>query len=170
METIIKQTARRADPGETNALSALSTIGAVFLESRLANLDIPAAIRADVTFDSCAGSGQITGTELFGFGDRALATDDAARFLNILISAPGGARIPTGKLLEGAVLALLEVRHPGWADEEGCTGTVEISWQPRGDRTTETRIGGTIGYRSLVTYTYEFWSANGELVPRDAEG
>ena len=28
----------------------------------------------------------------------------------------------------------------------------------------------TIGYRRFVTHTYEFWSANGELVPWDPEG
>jgi hypothetical protein len=71
--------------------------------------------------------------------------------------------MPIGKLLDGAILSLLEVRHPGWADDEGSVGHVELFWLPRADGTTETDVGGTIGYRSLITNTYEFRSASGEL-------
>jgi hypothetical protein len=90
----------RLDPAEIIALAALSAVGAMLRNPRLANLDIPPAMRAD---------------------------------------------------------------------EEGCEGRVEIFWVPRPDGTTETQVGGTIGYRSLVTHTYEFRSANGDLTPWESE-
>ena len=160
----------RFDPAEIVALAALSAVGAVLHNPRLANLDIPPAMRADVTFDGCAGSGQITGIEIFGPYDRPLEPHETGHLLEVSLPAANGDKMPIGKLLNGALLSLLEVRHPGWADEEGCEGRAEIFWVPRPDGTTETQIGGTIGYRSLVTHSYEFWSANGELVPWDPEG
>ena len=160
----------RLDPAELVALAALSAVGAVLRNPKLARLDVPPATRADVTFEGCAGSGQITGTEIFGPYDLPLETNDAARLLEVSLPAISGDQMPIGKLLNGALLSLLEVRHPGWADDEGCEGRVEIYWLPRPDGTTETQIGGTIGYRSLVTHTYEFRSANGELTPWECEG
>jgi hypothetical protein len=159
----------RLDPAEIVALAALSAVGAVLRNPRLANLDLPPAMRADVTFDGCAGSGQITGTEIFGPYDRPLESHETERLLEVSLPATSGDKMPIGRLLNGALLSLLEVRHPGWADEEGCEGRVEIFWVPRPDGTTETQIGGTIGYRSLVTHTYEFRSANGELTPWECE-
>ena len=158
------------DPAEIVALAALSAVGAVLSNPRLANLDIPPAMRAEVTFDGCAGSGQITGTEIFGPYDQPLEPHETGHLLEISLPAASGAKMPIGKLLNGALLSLLEVRHPGWADDEGSGGCVEIFWVPRPDGTTETQVGGTIGYRSLVTHTYEFRSANGELTPWDSEG
>ena len=158
------------DPAEIIALAALSAVGAVLLNPKLAGLDIPPAMRAEVTFDGCAGSGQLTGTEIFGPYDKPLEFHQTERLLEISLPAANGTKMPIGKLLNGAILSLLEVRHPGWADEEGCGGRIEIFWVPRADGTTETQIGGTIGYRSLVTHTYEFWSANRELVPWECEG
>ena len=155
----------RLDPAEIVALAALSAVGAVLRNPRLANLDIPPAMRADVTFEGCAGSGQITGTEIFGPYDRPLEAHETECLLEVSLPAANGDKMPIGRLLNGALLSLLEVRHPGWADEEGCEGRVEIYWVPRQDGTTETQIGGTIGYRSLVTNTYEFRSATGELTP-----
>jgi hypothetical protein len=160
----------RLHPAEIVALAALSAVGAVLRNPKLARLEVPPAMRADVTFEGCAGCGQITGTEIFGPYDQPLETHDAACLLEVSLPAINGDRMPIGKLLNGALLSLLEVRHPGWADEEGCEGRVEIYWLPRPDGTTETRIGGTIGYRSLVTHTYEFLSANGELTPWECAG
>ncbi|MCX6866934.1 MAG: hypothetical protein NTV46_12100 [Verrucomicrobia bacterium] len=160
----------RLDPAEIVALAALSAVGTVLRNPRLANLDVPPAMRADVTFEGCAGSGQITGTEIFGPYDKPLEDHDAACLLEVSLPAINGDKMPIGKLLNGALLSLLEFRHPGWADDEGCEGRVELYWLPRPDGTTETRIGGTIGYRSLVTHTYEFLSANGELTPWECEG
>jgi hypothetical protein len=80
-----------------------------------------------------------------------------------MLPVPNAANTPIGKLLERALFALLEARHPGWADEEGSTGCIELRWLPREGGAPETQVGGTIGYRSLITHTYEFWSANGEL-------
>ena len=165
-----QQNHHRLDPAEIVALAALSVVGSVLRNPRLACLDIPPAMRAEVTFEGCAGSGQITGTGIFGPYDRPLEAHHAERLLDVPLPAANGAAMPVGKLLNGALLSLLEVRHPGWADEEGCEGRVEIFWVPRPDGTTETQIGGTIGYRSLVTNTYEFRSANGELTPWDCEG
>jgi len=159
----------RLDPVEIVALAALSAVGAVLRNPRLANLDLPPAMRADVTFEGCAGSGQITGTEIFGPYDRPLESHESERLLEVSLPAASGDKMPIGRLLNGALLSLLEVRHPGWADEEGCEGRVEIFWVPRPDGTTETQVGGTIGYRSLVTHTYEFRSANGELTPWESE-
>ena len=160
----------RLDPAEIVALAALSAVGAVMRNPRLAGLDIPPVMRADATFDGCAGSGQITGTEIFGPYDRPLEPRDAERLLEVSLPTANGMKMPVGKLLVGALLSLLEVRHPGWADDEGCDGRIEVFWVPRPDGTTETQVGGTIGYRSLVTHTYEFRSANGELVPWECEG
>ncbi len=158
------------DPAEIVALAALSAVGAALSNPRLANLDIPPAMRAEVTFDGCAGSGQITGTEIFGSDGRPFESHETGHLLEISLPAANGATMPIGKLLNGAILSLLEVRHPGWADEEGSGGRVEIFWVPLPDGTTETQVGGTIGYRSLVTHTYEFHSANGELIPWECEG
>ena len=161
--TTLTKKHHRFDPAEIVALAALSAVGAVLLNPRLANLDVPPATRAEVTFDGCAGSGQITGTEMFGPYDRPLESHDAERLLEVSLPVTNGPKMPIGKLMDGALLSLLEVLHPGWADEEGCGGCIELFWLPRADGTTETQVGGTIGYRSLVTNTYEFRSANGEL-------
>lgn len=161
---------RRLDPAEIVALAALSAVGAVLRNPRLACLDIPPAMRAEVTFDGCAGSGQITGTEIFGPYDKPLEFRQAERLLDVSLPAASGTQMPIGKLLNGALLSMLEIRHPGWADDEGCDGRIEIFWVPLPDGSTETQVGGTIGYRSLVTHTYEFRSANGELVPWECEG
>ena len=170
MNSTITTKPPRLDPAEIVALAALSAVGTVLRNPKQARLDVPPAMRADVTFEGCAGSGQITGTEIFGPYDMPLQDHDAARLLEVSLPAINGDKMPIGRLLNGALLSLLEVRHPGWADEEGCEGRVELYWLPRPDGSTETRIGGTIGYRSLVTHTYEFRSANGELTPWECEG
>ena len=170
MNSTITPKPPRLDPAEIVALAALSAVGTVLRNPKQARLDVPPAMRADVTFEGCAGSGQITGIEIFGPYDRPLEPHETGRLLEVSLPAANGDNMPIGKLLNGALLSLLEVRHPGWADEEGCEGRVEIFWVPRPDGTTETQVGGTIGYRSLVTQTYEFWSANGELVPWECEG
>ena len=170
MNSTITTKPPRLDPAEIVALAALSAVGTVLRNPKQARLDVPPAMRADVTFEGCAGSGQITGTEIFGPYDMPLQDHDAARLLEVSLPAINGDKMPIGRLLNGALLSLLEVRHPGWADEEGCEGRVELYWLPRPDGSTETRIGGTIGYRSLVTRTYEFLSANGELTPWECEG
>jgi len=160
----------RLDPAEIIALAALSAVGAVLRNPKLAGLDVPPAMRAEVTFDGCAGSGQITGTEMFGPYDKPLEFREAERLLDVSLPAANGTQMPIGKLLNGALLSMLEVRHPGWADDEGCDGRIEIFWVPRADGSTETQIGGNIGYRSLVTHTYELRSANGELTPCESQG
>ena len=161
---------RPLDPAEIVALAALSAVGAVLRNPRLARLEVPPATRAEVTFDGCAGSGQITGTEIFGPYDKPLEFRQAERLLDVSLPAANGTPMPIGKLLNGALLSMLEVRHPGWADDEGCDGRIELFWVPLPDGSTETQVGGTIGYRSLVTHTYEFRSATGELVPWKCEG
>ena len=158
------------DPAEIIALAALSAVGAVLRNPKLAGLDVPPAMRAEVTFDGCAGSGQITGTEMFCPYDKPLEFHAAERLLDVSLPAANGTQMPIGKLLNGALLSMLEVRHPGWADDEGCDGRIELFWVPLPDGSTETQVGGTIGYRSLVTHTYEFRSANGELTPCESQG
>ena len=96
----------RFDPAEIVALAALSAVGAVLHNPRLANLDIPPAMRADVTFDGCAGIGQITGIEIFGPYDRPLEPHETGRLLEVSLPAANGDKMPIGKLLNGALLSL----------------------------------------------------------------
>ena len=131
-------------------------VGAVILNPRITRLDITPAVRAEATFDGCAGSGQITGTELFGAGDKPLAYADTARLLEAVLPSGNGGEAPIGKLLNGALLTLLDARHAGWADEEGCGGCIELLWDDLGNGTAGTQIGSHIGYRSLVIRNDKF--------------
>ena len=152
------------EPTEIIALAAMKAVGAVFLNPHLVSLETPSVNRANVTFEGCAGSGQILDTELLTNDGLQLPSGEAGRLLeSALPIANGGQSMPLGKLLAGAILALLDVRHPGWTNEEGCLGRVELYWGPCAHGSLETEIGGSIGYRRIVTNHYEVRSANGEL-------
>ena len=151
------------EPTEIIVLAALKAIGAVFLNPHLVKLGLPPVNRANVTFEGCAGSGQILDTEPVAQDDRTLTSGEAGSLLEAALPiANAGQSPPLGKLLAGAILTLLEVRHPGWTDEEGCLGQVELYWGPCAHGSLETEIGGSIGYRRVVTDHYEIRSANGE--------
>ena len=143
---------------EHAALAALAEIGAVLLDPRVISLELPLVTRADISFDACAGCGQIIDTMFFGVGDNHMPDEAAGAILSAVLPDGPGAGMPVGKLLAGTILTLLELRHPGWTDEEGSTGTAELRWQRRDDGSVKTEVGGTIGFREVVTTEQPFWS------------
>jgi len=146
---------------EHAALAALAEIGSLLLDPRAIDLYLPPVTRADISFDACAGCGEVTDTMLFDASENSLADADCEILLETSIPDGPGAGMPVGKLLAGTVLTLLEIRHPGWQDEEGSTGTAELRWQRREDGGVETQVGGTIGFRHIETTEEPFWSGGG---------
>lgn len=97
--------------------------------------EIPPVRRLTVFIEGGDGVGHITGCELYGAdSDQPLESDDAELLLETRIPvAEGREPVAIGRLLDGAVLTLLDIRRTGWSDGEGSGGEAEILFaeQPR---------------------------------------
>jgi hypothetical protein len=170
-----KTTETSPDDPETLALAGLGAmLAAPRTLVRFGNpAGLPAVHRATVFFDGRDGAGGITGAELFSPDfDQLLESDDAETVLEATVP-PGGvpglrralarvrpadSRVALGALLDEAVLGLLDSLHPGWPDDEGTCGEVEIHWLRSQDPAAPplVAIGVVVSYRSLVSTTYPF--------------
>jgi hypothetical protein len=93
--------------------------------------EIPPVRRLVIYFEGGDGVSQITGCELYGAKEtEPLESDDAELLLEARIPlAEGQEPVAIGRLLDGAVLTLLDLRDPGWAAGAGSRRKPEIRWR-----------------------------------------
>ena len=128
--------------------------------------DYPEVARVTVEFDGYRGGGDIIAIDMFPPGEdtRPLHPDIAGELLEETVPGPEGEEGATiGGLIDALVLGLLELRHPGWADDEGSCGEVELAWTTDADGNTATTIGGTYQQRFIATRENPLWDDGADI-------
>ena len=121
----------------------------------------PALARVVVEFHGCYGVGDLIGIDMFPPGDdaRPIHPDILAELLEELMPKSKGHPVETiGKCIDDIVLGLLNHRYPGWAENKGSNGEIDISWKPGIDGRPIVKIGGTYQYRFHEIREHPFWS------------
>ena len=112
--------------------------------------DIPSVDRFQIDFDGYKGITDLICGNLFTFASidkTPLVSDQAVALLATRIHDLHGKLTTIGGILDDALEAHLDHRHPGWNDEEGAHGTLDIRFMPR------LRIAGTITRRFVASRT-----------------
>lgn len=112
--------------------------------------ELPAVGRFQIDFDGYKGITDLIGGDLFPASnpDGAPIESDLSEIaLKLPAIDPNGGTVTTGELLDDAIDAHLDHRHPDWNDEEGAYGTLGIRFVPR------LRITGKITRRYLSSRT-----------------
>ena len=136
---------------ETAAQATISVVGKLLARPDVltrGQSEIPPVRRLTVFFGGGDGVGWITGCELFA-KDRTepIESDDAETLLETRIPIVEGQEpVAIGRLLDGAVLTLLDLRQSGWSEGEGRggAGQADICWHclPGGEILTS--LGGSL--------------------------